>query len=151
MLWQYKPARFRAGEEASMQYRPVVDWGQLPDDWSYVEATSVAVDAEGRVFVADTWNQRVQVFGADFNYITQWPIVGWYGQSLDNKPYLTLDEQGRIYVSDNDGETFVVKAGKTFALLATNKLGERITASPAISGNELIYRTDSRLYCIGRK
>jgi outer membrane protein assembly factor BamB len=57
---------------------------------------------------------------------------------------------GRIYASNNDGTTFVVKAGKKFALLATNNLGERITASPAISGNDLIYRTDSHLYCIGQ-
>ena len=57
---------------------------------------------------------------------------------------------GMIYASNNDGTTFVVKAGKKFALLATNNLGERITASPAISGNDLIYRTDSHLYCIGQ-
>ena len=55
---------------------------------------------------------------------------------------------GRIYVSDNDGKTYVVKAGTTCDVLATNELGERITASPAISGNELIYRTDSHVYCI---
>jgi outer membrane protein assembly factor BamB len=58
---------------------------------------------------------------------------------------------GRVYVSDNDGKTFVVQAGKTLDVLATNELGERITASPAISGNELIYRTDSHLYCIADK
>lgn len=29
--------------------------------------------------------------------------------------------------------------------------GDRITASPAISGNELFYRTDSHLYCIGER
>ena len=57
---------------------------------------------------------------------------------------------GRIYLSNNDGKTFVVNAGTTFELLAMNNLGERITASPAISGNELIYRTDSHLYCIGK-
>lgn len=57
---------------------------------------------------------------------------------------------GRIYVSNNDGRTFVVKAGKAFVVLGKNEMGERITASPAISGNELIYRTDSRLYCIGQ-
>lgn len=56
---------------------------------------------------------------------------------------------GRIYLSNNDGQTFVVQAGKSFKLLATNLLEERITASPAISGNHLIYRTDSHLYCIG--
>jgi outer membrane protein assembly factor BamB len=57
---------------------------------------------------------------------------------------------GRIYLSNNDGTTFVVKASKEFTLLRTNRLGERITASPAIVGDELIYRTDSHLYCIGQ-
>jgi hypothetical protein len=52
-------------------------------------------------------------------------------------------------LSDNDGKTFVVKAGREFKVLATNQLGERISASPAITGNCLIYRTDSHLYCIG--
>jgi hypothetical protein len=51
-------------------------------------------------------------------------------------------------VSDNEGTTFVVKAGREFELLGTNSLGERITASPAISGNELFYRTDSHVFCI---
>jgi len=55
---------------------------------------------------------------------------------------------GRIYASNNDGATSVVKAGKKFELVATNDLGERITASPAIVDNDLIYRTDSHLYCI---
>jgi len=54
-----------------------------------------------------------------------------------------------IYLSDNDGKTFVVQAGKDFKLLETNQLGERITASPAITGKWLIYRTDSHMYCIG--
>jgi outer membrane protein assembly factor BamB len=58
---------------------------------------------------------------------------------------------GRIYVSDNEGTTFVVKAGKELEVLATNKLGERITASPAISGSQMIYRTDSQLFCIGHR
>ena len=58
---------------------------------------------------------------------------------------------GRIYLSDIDGNTFVVKAGREFELLATNSLGERITASPAAAGNELFYRTDSHLYCISTK
>ncbi len=61
-----------------------------------------------------------------------------------------LASDGRIYLSNNDGTTFVVKAGKEFTLLGTNELGERITASPAISDNELIYRTDSHLYCLGK-
>ncbi|MBC8356869.1 MAG: hypothetical protein H8E66_33275 [Planctomycetes bacterium] len=58
---------------------------------------------------------------------------------------------GRIYVSNNDGTTFVAQAGPKFRLLAKNNLGERITASPAITGDWLIIRTDSRLYCIGKQ
>ena len=58
---------------------------------------------------------------------------------------------GRVYVSDNDSKTFVVEAGREFKLLATNRLGERISASPAVTGNRLIYRTDSHLYCVGEK
>jgi outer membrane protein assembly factor BamB len=60
-----------------------------------------------------------------------------------------IANDGCIYLSNNDGTTFVVKAGREFALLATNSLDERITASPAVSGDTVIYRTDSHLYCIG--
>jgi outer membrane protein assembly factor BamB len=56
---------------------------------------------------------------------------------------------GRIYLSNNDGRTFVVAAGRGFKLLATNELGERITASPAVVSKTIIYRTDSHLYRIG--
>lgn len=58
---------------------------------------------------------------------------------------------GHIFLSDNDGKTYAVKAGREFKVLETNPLGERISASPAITGNWLIYRTDSHLYCIGKK
>src|SRR5262245_1654120 len=62
-----------------------------------------------------------------------------------------IASDGRIYLSNNDGTTYVVRAGPQYELLATNELGERITASPAISGNDLIYRTDSHLYLVRDK
>ncbi|MCO5350231.1 MAG: PQQ-binding-like beta-propeller repeat protein [Bryobacteraceae bacterium] len=55
---------------------------------------------------------------------------------------------GRIYLSDNDGMTYVIRAGRTFELLSTNPLGERITASPALSGPDLYIRTDSQIFCL---
>jgi outer membrane protein assembly factor BamB len=69
------------------------------------------------------------------------------GSASNSSP---VASDGRIYVSDNAGKTFVVQAGNPFKLLETNSLDERITASPAIIGNWLIYRTDSHLFCIGR-
>jgi outer membrane protein assembly factor BamB len=62
-----------------------------------------------------------------------------------------IASEGRLYFSNNEGTTFVVKAGPEFQLLAENNLGERITASPAVAGDELFYRTDSRVYCIAER
>jgi outer membrane protein assembly factor BamB len=58
---------------------------------------------------------------------------------------------GRVYASNNAGQTIVVEAGPRFRVLAVNDLGERITASPALSNGQLITRTDSTLWCIGPK
>ena len=52
---------------------------------------------------------------------------------------------GRIYLTSEDGEVFVVRAGRTFELLAANALGEVAMATPAISGDMLIVRTRHHL------
>jgi outer membrane protein assembly factor BamB len=70
------------------------------------------------------------------------------GGSCNSSP---VASDGRIYLSNNDGSTFVVAAGPKFKLIAQNELDERITASPAISHGQLIYRTDSKLLCLGPK
>ncbi|MBA4192701.1 MAG: hypothetical protein C0467_32445 [Planctomycetaceae bacterium] len=62
---------------------------------------------------------------------------------------LRCAQLGHVYVSNNDGVTFVVKAGTEFEIVSANNLGERITASPAITGDAMIFRTDSHFYCIG--
>jgi outer membrane protein assembly factor BamB len=48
---------------------------------------------------------------------------------------------GKIYVSNEDGQTFVIKAGPQFELLATNELGEIVLSTPAISNRVLYIRT----------
>jgi outer membrane protein assembly factor BamB len=54
---------------------------------------------------------------------------------------------GRLYAVNEQGIVFVVAAGDTFELLATNKLGERCYATPAIAHNDLFLRTQHHLHC----
>jgi sugar lactone lactonase YvrE len=71
------------------------------------EPVGIAIDNEGLVYIADTWNQRIQVMvgDADGNYLplNSWEVVAWYGQSLDNKPFLAVDDSGNLYATDPEG------------------------------------------------
>jgi len=71
------------------------------------EPVGLALGPAGEVIVADTWNQRIQTFKLDQDDTYQpdrmWDVVGWYGQSLDNKPYLAADAAGYIYATDPEG------------------------------------------------
>jgi DNA-binding beta-propeller fold protein YncE len=69
------------------------------------EPVGIAVDADGNVFVADTWNYRIQVFtpdetGLTYSHLRGWSVDGWTSQSAQNKPFLSLDTAGNVYVTD---------------------------------------------------
>jgi len=58
---------------------------------------------------------------------------------------------GKIYATNEDGLTTVVKAGPAFEVLAENALNDYCLSSPAISNGQIFIRTDQNLYCIGKK
>ena len=58
---------------------------------------------------------------------------------------------GKLYLASQDGDVFVVKAGRKFELLATNAMGQPLMATPAISDGLLILRTDNYIYAIGER
>ena len=57
---------------------------------------------------------------------------------------------GKIYCLNEDGVTFVIKAGPEFEILHTNSLGDDVMcmATPAVIGDKLLIRTDTQVYCI---
>jgi len=57
---------------------------------------------------------------------------------------------GRVYFQNETGVGFVVKAGKTYELLARNDLGERSLASYAVADGVLYIRTEAHLWKIAR-
>jgi len=57
---------------------------------------------------------------------------------------------GKIYVTNEAGRTAVLKAGPEFEVLGVNDLDDDYTISSiAVSGDELVLRTSTHLYCIG--
>ena len=58
---------------------------------------------------------------------------------------------GRIYLSNEDGEMLVIAAGREFRNLATNSMGELLMATPALSDGVMYVRTAASLFAIGRR
>ena len=57
----------------------------------------------GFVYLADTWNGRVQQFSPELFAVNEWPVDAWESTSINNKPYLAVDSQKRVYVTDPEG------------------------------------------------
>jgi len=55
---------------------------------------------------------------------------------------------GKIFFTNDNGETFVIKEGPDFELLHVNRIGERTIASPALVGGVWYIRTDGHLWAI---
>ena len=58
---------------------------------------------------------------------------------------------GKIYITNEDGKTVVVKAGPTFEVLAENDFDDYTLSSPAVSEGQIFIRTAKHLYCIGKR
>ena len=56
---------------------------------------------------------------------------------------------GKIYLSNEDGEMLVVEAGSTFRHISTNSMGETLMATPALSDGVMYVRGARTLFAIG--
>jgi DNA-binding beta-propeller fold protein YncE len=78
------------------------------DPGQYDEPVGIAIGSDGTVYIADTWNQRVQSLspsadGLTFTPLKQWDVAGWAGESLDNKPFIAVDNAGHVLITDPEG------------------------------------------------
>jgi outer membrane protein assembly factor BamB len=57
----------------------------------------------------------------------------------------------KIYLSSEDGEMLVVRAGRTFESIASNSMGELLMATPALSDGVMYVRSSASLFAVGRR
>ena len=87
----------------------ISEFGEVGMDYGqFDEPVGIDVDSNGRLFIADTWNQRVQILspdisGMEYYFTGTWQVEGWSSQSIDNKPFLALDSDGNVFISDPEG------------------------------------------------
>ena len=60
-----------------------------------------------------------------------------------------VSAEGKVYVLSDKGLTTVIRPGPELDIITTNRLGERCSASPAISGGRIYIRGENHLYAIG--
>jgi len=58
---------------------------------------------------------------------------------------------GKLYLSSEDGDVFVVKAGRQYELLSRNTMDQPLMATPALSNGLLIVRGENAIYALGER
>ena len=164
--------RARYGEGYSVITRPVFAHGLLFVTSSYNRSVLYAVKPAGaKGDVTDThivWKHdkgvpntpSPLVMGDELYFVSDSGVascldaktgtVYWserLGGGFSASPVLA---EGRIYFQNEEGVGTVLKAGKTFEVLAKNDLGERTLASPAVTDNSIFLRSKSHLWRIGK-
>ena len=105
---------------------------------------------DGRFYVLNDRNKFISCVEPETGRIV-------WSERLDAKVKLESSPtgaDGKIYLMSHLGEVFVVKAGDRFELLNQTQLGEmqstNIRASIVPANRNLLIRTDSKLFCVGK-
>ncbi|HVF91917.1 MAG TPA: PQQ-binding-like beta-propeller repeat protein [Blastocatellia bacterium] len=98
----------------------------------YVLANNGLLDAYDLKTGEEIYRQRLPLVGSGFSAS---PVAS----------------DGKLYLSNEDGEMLVIAAGKKFTHIATNPMGELLMATPALSDGVMYVRSASSLFAIGRK
>ena len=85
-----------------------------------------AVDAEGRVFVSDYSNNRVQVFDRDGRFLAKWGKFGTGAGEFDSALGVAVGGDGTVYVTD---------AGKRLQAFRVGDLPVAGPATPAVAAD----------------
>jgi outer membrane protein assembly factor BamB len=122
---------FRSGARLAFQFQDGPDVPTPVTDGKYL----YSINDRGIAYCLDA-KSGAQIYGG------QRLKPGTYSAS----PVLA---DGKIYITNEEGLTSVIKAGPQFEILSENALNDYCLSSPAISDGQIFLRTTGHLYCIG--
>lgn len=114
------------------QYEAIDNWPSLPKGWDFVEATSVAADSEGRLFVFNRGEHPVIVFDQLGCVVAHW------GEGLFVRPHgITITNEGTVWLTDDADHTV-----KKYTLDGKHLMTLGTSGRPSDTGADSIdYRT----------
>ena len=82
-------------------YTFILKWGSLgTGNGEFNSPYDVAVDSEGNVYVADTYNDRIQKFTSEGDFLGTWGSSGTDNGQFSTPKGVDVDSEGNIYIAD---------------------------------------------------
>lgn len=109
--------------------------------------TNVAVDRQGNLYVADTWNYRVQILDPAGRFLRAFGAQGDRPGEFIRPKGIAVDSEGHVYVADAEFNNFQVLSPEGQPLLAVGQLGREpgefsLIAGLYIDSKDRIYTTE---------
>lgn len=113
----------------------------------FAAPTNVAVDPQGNLYVADTWNHRVQVLDRRGRFLRAFGTHGTAPGSFVRPKGIAVDSQGHVYVADAEFNNFQIFTSEGQPLLAVGRLGAdrgefTLIAGLFIDAQDRVYTTE---------
>ncbi|MEQ1947347.1 MAG: 6-bladed beta-propeller [Bryobacteraceae bacterium] len=114
---------------------------------TFANPSNIAVDRRGDLYIADTFNQRIQILDAEGKFIKSIGTQGDAPGEFIRPKGIAVDSEGHIYVADAEFNNFQILTREGQPLLAVGALGTNpgqfaLVAGLFIDSNDQIYTTE---------
>jgi len=124
--------------------------GQTPAaPGTFNEPWGMAADSSGNLYVADTWNHRIQKIDSSGKFLLEWGVAGLSSEGPDRfwgPRAIAIGKDGRVYVTDTGNKRVAVFDGNGKFLLQFDQQGDAALDEPvglAIGPDGNVYVADT--------